>query len=175
MLRKAVVYAGLLLTLFVANLYPRLEILPLAYMLLPMLFLSEKELGLRNFRRGALYGMGFVPLMVLFPPDLSCPAWVLNQLGIATAEEVFFRGYLMKSFGNLGTSLLFSLAHLVSFPTVNSVLVFFPSLVFGWAYLRSGSLLAPVLLHWSANLIYFSFIEKFPQLHQLLQRQLAGG
>ncbi len=175
MRRGLLIYAGLLVALFVGNLYPKLELLPLLYMLLPLFFVEEKKLGFKNYSRGLLYGLPLTPLFLVFPPDLSCPAWVLNQLGIATAEEVFFRGYLLGIFGNFKTSLLFSLAHLVSFPTVNSLLVFFPSLIFGWVYIRSGSILAPILLHWSANLLYFSFVKEFPQLYHILQRQLTGG
>ncbi|EDP75197.1 JDVT-CTERM system glutamic-type intramembrane protease [Hydrogenivirga sp. 128-5-R1-1] len=173
--RGLLAYAGLLVALAVAKLFPKIELLPFLYMLTPMFFLSDRELGFKNYRRGLLYGSAFLPLLLLFPPDLSCPAWVLNQLGIATAEEVFFRGFLMGSMGNLPVSFLFSLAHLIHFPTFNSLLVFFPSLIFGYAYLRSGSIIAPILLHFSANLFYHSLVKEFPQLYHLLQRQLTGG
>jgi membrane protease YdiL (CAAX protease family) len=172
---RLIAYGGLLVSLFISRLYPALEILPLLYMLLPLLFLKDESLGFKNYGKGVLYGSLFLPMFLVFPPDISCPAWVLNQLGVATAEEIFFRGFLMSSLGNLWTSLLFSLAHLIHFPTLNSLLVFFPSLLFGFVYTRSGSILAPILLHFSANLLYFSLIEKFPQLHHILQRQLTGS
>jgi len=173
--RGVLAYVGLLISLYISKVFPQLDLLPFLYMLLPMLFISDGELGFKNYRRGFLFGTALFPLLVLFPPDLSCPAWVLNQLGVATAEEVFFRGYLMKYFGNLPLSVLFSLSHLIHYPTLNSVLVFFPSLLFGYAYAKSGSIIAPIMLHFSANLFYFSFVKEFPQLHQLLQRQLTGG
>ncbi len=172
MLRGLLIYTGFLLVLWLSGTYQKLELLPLIYMLLPILFVPEEKLGLRNYRRGLLYGSFLIPLFVLFPPDTSCPAWLLNQLGIATAEEIFFRGFLMGLFGNLTTSVLFSLAHLINSPTLNSLLTFFPSLLFGWAYAKSGSIMAPVLLHFSANLLYFSLVKEFPKLYQLLQRQL---
>ncbi len=175
MRRGLLAYGGLIFCLFLSKLFPQLEILPFLYMLLPMVFKKDEEIGFKNYKKGFLVGSFLFPLFLIFPPNLSCPAWVLNQLGIATAEEVFFRGYLMSVFGNLKTSLLFSIAHLVHFPTLNSLLVFFPSLLFGYAYMRAGSIVTPILLHFSSNLIYFSFAEKFPELYHLLQRKLTGG
>jgi len=125
--------------------------------------------------KGVLYGSILIPLLIVFPPDPSQGVWILNQLSVAVAEEVFFRGYLMQSLGNIRTSLLFSLAHLINFPTLNSLLVFFPSLLFGFAYRRSGSILAPVLLHFSANVIYSSLVKEFPELYRFLQRDLTGS
>jgi len=175
MRRGLLIYTGLIISLFLGRFYPVLDFLPFLYMLAPMLLLPDERLGLGNYRRGFLYGSLFLPLMLFFPPDLSCPSWLLNQLGVATAEEIFFRGYLMEILGNVRTSVLFSLAHLVNYPNVNSLLTFFPSLIFGYAYQRSGSILAPTLLHFTANLIYSSMVKEFPQLYHLLQRELTGG
>lgn len=175
MRRGLLIYAGLILLLFLGKLHPVLDFLPFLYMLLPMFFLPDDRIGFRNYRKGLLYGSFLFPLLLIFPPDLSCPAWILNQLGVATAEEVFFRGYLINVFGNFRTSLLFSFAHLVNYPNLNSLLTFFPSLLFGYAYQKSGSILAPVLLHFTANLIYSSFVKEFPQLYHLLQRELTGS
>ncbi len=168
-------YIGLLITLLISKVFPLIDILPYLFMLLPMIFMKEEDLGFRNYKRGLVFGSFFLPLFLIAPPDLSCPAWILNQLGVATAEEVFFRGFLMSVLGNVKTSLLFSLAHLIHFPTINSLLIFFPSLIFGYAYLRSGSILAPILLHFTANVFYASFAKEFPQFYHLLQRQLTGG
>ncbi len=172
---RLLAYLGLLITLLISKVFPLIDILPYLFMLLPMVFMKEEDLGFKNYKKGLIFGSFFLPLFLLAPPDLSCPAWILNQLGVATAEEVFFRGFLMSVLGNLRTSLLFSLAHLIHFPTLNSLLIFFPSLVFGYAYMRSGSILAPVLLHFTANVFYASFAKEFPQLYHLLQRQLTGG
>ncbi len=173
--RGLLAYSGLLFLLFLSKLFPELNFLPFLYMLTPLFFLPDKTLGFKNYGRGLLYGSAFLPLLLVLPPDLSCPAWVLNQLGIATAEEIFFRGFLMGSMGNITVSLLFSLAHLIHFPIVNSLLVFFPSLIFGYVYVRSGSILAPILLHFTANLFYSSLVKEFPQLYHILQRQLTWG
>jgi len=173
--RRILIYAGLLITLIGARFVPQLGFLPHLYMMLPLLFLTPRELGFGNYRKGVLYGSMLIPLLIVFPPDPSQGVWILNQLSVAVAEEVFFRGYLMQSLGNIRTSLLFSLAHLINFPTLNSLLVFFPSLLFGFAYRRSGSILAPVLLHFSANVIYSSLVKEFPELYRFLQRDLTGS
>lgn len=172
---RLLAYGGLLITLFVAELFPKLDLLPYLYMLSPLLLLPEDKLGFKNYKRGTLYGSMLLPLFLIAPPELSCIAWVLNQAGIALSEEIFFRGFIMEALGNVRTSLLFSLAHLIYFPTLNSLLVFFPSLLFGYAYTRSGSILAPALLHFTANLFYSSLVKEFPELYNLLQRQLTGS
>ncbi|HHJ64307.1 MAG TPA: CPBP family intramembrane metalloprotease [Aquifex aeolicus] len=174
MRRGLLIYAGLLLILLSVRFAPQLSFLPYLYMMIPLILIPEERLGFRNYRRGLLYGSLLLPLFLIAPPS-SCGVWVLNQLGVAVAEEIFFRGFLLPLFGNLRTSFLFSLAHLINFPTLNSLLVFFPSLLFGFAYLRSGSILAPVLLHFTANLFYASFVEEFPQLYRILQRELTGS
>jgi len=175
MRRGFLIYGGLLLILLGVRFFPQLGFLPYLYMMVPVILLPGERLGFRNYRKGLLYGSLLLPLLLIAPPPASCGVWVLNQLGIAVAEEIFFRGFLLPLFGNLRTSLLFSLAHLINFPTLNSLLVFFPSLLFGLAYLRSRSILAPVLLHFTANLLYASLVKEFPELYRILQRELSGG
>lgn len=82
-------------------------------------------------------------------------------------EELLFRGLLQEfvrdyfsrrrfgplSVANLVTSVLFVLAHLMfRGVAVLNVLVFLPSLVFGYFKERTGRLLAPILLHAWYNL-----------------------
>lgn len=75
-------------------------------------------------------------------------------------EEIIFRGYLQpflatrfaSRYGpltqaNVLTSLLFAGMHLLNQPPVWALLVFFPSLVFGYFKDRHNNLLAPILLH----------------------------
>lgn len=165
-MRTAVLsYLGLLISLAVARFFPQLSFIPYLYMSFPIIFLSDSRLGFGNYKKGLLWGSVFLPGLILFPPDLIGWKVVASQAGIAFIEEIFFRAYLMRELGNFWTSLLFSGAHMINFPGVNSVLVFFPSLIFGYAYLRSGSIVAPWLLHWTSNLIYLSFQKKFPELY----------
>lgn len=96
--------------------------------------------------------------------------WIITDLFVvALPEEFFYRGYLQTRlrdawprgrlvFGaRLGpafwvTALLFALGHLAIFQAWR-LAVFFPALLFGWMRERSGSILAPALLHACANLL----------------------
>jgi hypothetical protein len=93
------------------------------------------------------------------------------QLGlVALPEEHFFRGYLQGRLDHrwgtpwrlLGTpvgwglpvaSLAFALLHPILIPGVDRLLVFFPSLLFGWLRARQGALGAAVIAHAGANLM----------------------
>ena len=81
--RELLIYLGLLITLFIYKYVPKLEILPLLYMLLSLFILRDEELDFKNYRKGFLYGVALFPLFILLPTNL--------------------------------------------FPTLNSLLVFFPS------------------------------------------------
>ena len=85
-------------------------------------------------------------------------------------EEIVFRGALQGfllekpflqrslfglSIANLLTSVLFAVMHLFNHPPVFAFLVFFPSLVFGWARDRYTYLGASIALHAFYNAGYF--------------------
>ena len=93
---------------------------------------------------------------------LLYPEWFLRLVLVyPVLEEIAFRGLLQElvrdrisraSYGpltaaNLLTSVLFTAAHFFYHPPLAAALVFFPSLVFGLFKERTGSLIAPVLLH----------------------------
>jgi len=91
---------------------------------------------------------------------------------VAMAEEVFFRGYLQRNILNLAESLrarerklqqwtsivlaavCFALAHVIVQGRITAILTFLPGLVLGWLFIRTGSLLAPILFHGLANICY---------------------
>jgi len=98
--------------------------------------------------------------------------WVVYQLFyVAVAEETFFRGYVQSNvtrwlvqtaphrqaacrvLGPVVSALLFALAHVAIVGPAGAV-VFFPGLLFGWLRARTGSLLAPILFHATANVGY---------------------
>lgn len=108
--------------------------------------------------------------------DLARSSWWLLELllvqfaGIALPEEVFYRGYAQ---GRLATvfrrrwrflgadlgwhipvaSALFAVSHLVAIPAPFRLAVFFPGLLFGWLRERTGSVLAPAILHALSNVL----------------------
>jgi membrane protease YdiL (CAAX protease family) len=114
-----------------------------------------------------------VPLRPIVPERQGWLAWLLYQFFyVAVAEEVFFRGYVqanalrllsrysrLPKLGPPGTAIFisaacFALAHVIVQGQITPVLTFLPGLVLGWLFLRTGSLLAPILFHGLANVSY---------------------
>ena len=138
---------------------------------------SPSELGFREFKRGALYGLG-ASAVILSLYALICyalggfnwssisPALLTYLFMVALGEEVFFRGFFYSTFeneeiikgllskNNLLSSLLFGIAHALIYYEPSMFKAFFPSLVMGWLYERSGSILAPAVFHFLSNLVY---------------------
>jgi membrane protease YdiL (CAAX protease family) len=84
-------------------------------------------------------------------------------------EEIVFRGFVQEwlaarlrhrawrglSAANIITSLVFAALHFIYHPPLYAVLVFLPSLIFGYFKERHGGLTAPILLHIWYNAGYF--------------------
>ena len=106
-------------------------------------------------------------------PNANWAGWILYQfLYVAVAEELFFRGYLQGNLLHLTSSFsgtikriwpgvtiimsaaIFAAAHVILAGSFLSALTFFPGLILGWLFLRSRSLLAPILFHGLANTLY---------------------
>lgn len=96
--------------------------------------------------------------------------FVLTHLvAIAFPEEFFFRGYLQRKLGGgwdavVAASALFALAHLLVICVFSggghcaqNALTFFPSLVMGYLYMRTGTIWSSVFFHFAANIVYLSF------------------
>lgn len=97
--------------------------------------------------------------------------FVLVQLGlVALPEEVLFRGYLQSRFdarwrprwrlfgatfgpGLLLAAALFALGHLAIEPGPQRLAVFFPGLLFGWLRARTGTVVAPIVVHGLSNVL----------------------
>jgi membrane protease YdiL (CAAX protease family) len=112
-----------------------------------------------------------VPLRPIVPERQGWLAWLLYQFFyVAVAEEVFFRGYIQgnamqwlnrlgRRRGPQGVAIVisagcFALAHVIVQGQMTPILTFLPGLVLGWLFLRTGSLLAPILFHGLANISY---------------------
>ncbi len=118
------------------------------------------------------YGLG-LPLRPILPDGQGWACWLFYQfMYVAIAEEVFFRGYVQNNILELTSKLklkqcwlqqwisitlsasCFAIAHIIVQGQIISVLTFLPGLVLGWLFIRTKSLLAPILFHGLANTCY---------------------
>ena len=98
------------------------------------------------------------------PPPLG--AFLMVVIVYPVLEEFVFREALQGallirppfaaslagiSLASVVTSTLFALAHLAQQPPVWAAMVFLPSLIFGWAKERHGTLASPIALHMVYN------------------------
>jgi membrane protease YdiL (CAAX protease family) len=115
-----------------------------------------------------------LPLRPVVEEGQGWIAWVLYQfLYVAVAEEVFFRGYLQSNILHITSrttqpygrrqeylsiilsAACFATAHVTISGQINSVLTFVPGLILGWLFVRTGSLIVPILFHGLANTLYW--------------------
>jgi membrane protease YdiL (CAAX protease family) len=130
-----------------------------------------------------LMGAGSVSRDGPFVPVAQTPWWLpelllIQLVVIALPEEVFYRGYVQTRLAplfrrrlrflgaDLGpevvvASALFAASHLVAIPSPFRLAVFFPGLLFGWLRARTGSVLAPAILHALSNVL----LEVLVRLH----------
>ncbi|MBN1509977.1 MAG: CPBP family intramembrane metalloprotease [Sedimentisphaerales bacterium] len=131
---------------------------------LPMIFLAlwlMKRLGAP------------IPLRPIIGRQHDWLAWLLYQfLYVAVAEEMFFRGYVQanvtkvlncsrwrSSKAEQGTVIVvsaacFALAHVMVQGRMTSLVTFLPGALLAWLFVRTRSLLAPILFHGLANVTY---------------------
>jgi len=123
---------------------------------------------------GAFYASLHLELTVpasLIALGVNVINWIVyNFIAVAFFEELFFRGFVQGRFENwaktrfIGTgalfwapivisAFLFALAHVAVFMDPLRMAVFFPALLFGWLRAKTGSLLAPILSHGTANVV----------------------
>ncbi len=114
-----------------------------------------------------------LPLRSVMPPIHGWFSWLLYQfMYIAVVEEIFFRGYVQNNILKTANTIIqerrkllqwisiiisaacFATAHIVIQGEIISVLTFLPGLVLGWLFVRTRSLLAPILFHGLANVFY---------------------
>lgn len=114
------------------------------------------------------------PLRPVLPQGQDWVRWLIYQfMYVAVAEEVFFRGYLQGNIlrltgpvaGGRGrlqqwlcvvlSAACFAVAHIVVQGRIISALTFLPGIILGWLFMRTRSLLAPILFHALANSCYF--------------------
>jgi len=123
-----------------------------------------------------------LPLWPVLPTGQYWIYWFLYQfMYVALAEEVFFRGYLQGNIQRLTKPIMgqwtrrqqwmtvglsaacFAIAHIIVQGHIVSALTFLPGLVLGWLFIRTKSLLAPILFHGLANAFYLAMSVMFIQ------------
>lgn len=77
------------------------------------------------------------------------------------AEEIFFRGFLVKKIGLLPASLIFGLAHYGYGSVAEIIGAFILGLAFSYAYKQSNNLLPNIIAHCAYNLLFFINIFGF--------------
>jgi membrane protease YdiL (CAAX protease family) len=115
-----------------------------------------------------------LPLRPILSEEQNWLCWVCYQfMYVAVAEEVFFRGFLQGNILRLTNAAMkgqrtlqwwtsivisaacFAAAHIIVSGQIISVLIILPGLILGWLFIRTRSLLAPILFHGLANICYF--------------------
>jgi len=118
------------------------------------------------------FGLG-LPLQPVPPKEQDWISWLFYQfMYVAVAEEVFFRGYVQNNILRLTnpgkdgqrrlwkwlsivlSAACFAVAHIIIQGRIILALTFLPGLVLGWLFIRTRSLLAPILFHGLANACY---------------------
>jgi len=106
-------------------------------------------------------------------PDGRWLSWVAYQfMYVAVAEEIFFRGYFQCNVLSLLTmsvqksrvfleiiaiivsATVFAVSHCLILGSLMPIITFLPGLIFGWLLVKTKSLLAPILFHGLANVVY---------------------
>ncbi len=114
-----------------------------------------------------------IPLRPIIGRQQDWLTWLLYQfLYVAVAEEVFFRGYVQANVmkilrrgrwrstrTNHGIAIFisaacFALAHAIVQGRITSLATFLPGVLLAWLFIRTRSLLAPILFHGLANVTY---------------------
>jgi membrane protease YdiL (CAAX protease family) len=175
--RAVIAYCILLAIVFLAHFFPSRAIdylLPL-YMIVVPLVLGSKikfSVSLSQIKYALVTSLVIlVPACILFSigrsyHGMGASVMLAQLVRVALPEEIFFRGFLQEIFGNnakgiLFVSLLFAGAHIPAFffyRDVYALLTFFPSLVMGFLYMRTSSILPPVLFHFLANVVFRGFM-----------------
>lgn len=124
-------------------------------------------LGRAHVAAWIVLGLVAVGLLIWQPGRLYffCATLALAAL----PEEWFFRAWFMSRLGcgfnaNLAASLLFSLVHVLAQGPMRGVLVFVPSLAYGWLFQKSrGDLPLVILVHALSNLVYVMVLVPYEQ------------
>jgi len=145
-----------------------------AYMLfVPLLDADWKQIKSGVFFRQysmIAWSVSVLIIVVLIILDNQLLLFTLTTLAIAALpEEWFFRAYLQNKLGNshraiIISSIVFSCAHMITVSWLAGLLVFLPSIIYGYIYKKTGDLVLVILLHVLSNVLYNVY------LHEIIDR-----
>ena len=154
----------------------------LACLVVPPFLIARRRdrlgLGAGDLRLSLLVFAGLslltLPAYVVYTGGLRAPEFT-QAVALAAAalpEEFFFRGFLQGGWARaakarvrvlgaevgwewFAASAAFAVTHVV-FQGAWGLLTFFPGLLFGWAYARTGTIWTSVLYHAACNIVFLS-------------------
>ena len=150
------------------------QYLSLLLLLLPLLDRGWK-LPISNIYRNnikLLLPCFLLVLALMVDEDKQPDLLLITILLVALPEEWFFRAYyydkltvFFKSnlLANILTSAFFALLHM-PVQGMQGLLVFIPSLIFGWVYQKYKNLSLVIIIHALCNYIYLRFVNNFNDL-----------
>ena len=165
-----ILYIFLIISLFLSNFISLFYYLVPFILAYPLFFEDFKALGFKNYKKGIIVGLlsslFYIPFINLDTLDIRD---IFNMSFVVFLEEVFFRGYLFKEIvfpkdshlKNILISVLFSISHVVLYLDITKLSVFFPSIIFGYLFIYTGSIAAPFIFHIFSNLFFISFFSKY--------------
>lgn len=162
-----IVIACFTVTKFLVEDYPFLLVMSLLF--LPFLDLDRKSLKFSNEIRSIkkYWWLFLIALPVLFFIYPSHTEYIVQTIFIvALPEEWFFRAYLLTRFGgdnraNIASSVVFSLLHMISRGPMIGLMVFVPSLFYGWVFQKSRSLTLCIFAHAISNMFFVLVFERY--------------
>jgi len=142
-----------------------------SFLLLGLPFLdSNWKFPISNIVRPELKIRSVLLLIVLLIVSLGSQqrnVLLISILFVALPEEWFFRAYYLDRLSvcfnnallaNVITSMVFAVLHL-PMHGVLGLLVFFPSILFGWLYQKYNDLILVIFIHALFNLVYLIYLR----------------
>lgn len=127
--------------------------------------------GIFRFRRNWKIISMLVLLAITGMYNDQIPLFIFSTVIIsAFPEEWFFRGYLQTKFGNrhsgiIISSLTFSLIHAITISWTTGILVFLPSIFFGYLFMISKDIIFVTLVHTFSNVLFKIYFEDIVLLY----------
>ena len=107
-----------------------------------------------------------ISIVLLIGPDFNMWLFAISTICLAALpEEFFFRRYLQSKLGNsyvsiLSVSAIFSILHMITVSWVMGLLVFIPSIIYGYIFKKTGDLILIILVHGLSNVVYKLYISE---------------